>query len=565
MLFCLPTGDAAELYSKNKLTPVLYDTPVLRQLVHEEVLRMRGKGSGGNAVSLKLFPGGFLVLVGANSSTGIRSHSCKRMFFDEVSAYPITVANSEGDPIAIATKRAETFPDSFQIITSTPTIRGQCRVSLEFEDTNQSKWFVTCPSCQHEFIILWQHIKWDKETSQKKKVHRIDAAYLECPSCGAHHDDLDRQRMAMGGRWVVTNPEITNRAGYWTNAFICCLPAKRGFKNRMHQWADEFLIAHKRGTYFLRSFQMNVLAEPYELDKDPAPNYNILYDRREQYRESMGEIVIPAGVMLLTVGADVQRDRIEAEILGTGFDGETWGIEFRAFYGSTEQPQVYKEFDLWSQKRFRHESGHWMWSACTCIDANFKSESVYRYVRSCSRKVFATIGKRGFAPLGSSWVDRSTSDNDRLWFVKVDGAKESLYSRLRLDEPGPGYQHFPNNDKCRYDEEYFRQLTVEVIRTSPSGQAYFTKPNEESRNESLDCRIYAAAGVEILKPDWAKVKASLAAKPQNDWREKEEGIKAALNLPIPDLRGVEVPEKPDIDMDALRSKLENAPKWMNIR
>jgi phage terminase large subunit GpA-like protein len=310
-----------------------------------------------------------------------------------------------------------------------------------------------------------------------------------------------------------------------------------------------------------------VMTEPYELDTDPAPDYNMLYDRREAYKEHNSEIILPAGVMLLTVGADVQRDRIEAEILGTGFDGETWGVEYRSFYGSTELPAVYKEFDAWSQKRFRHESGHWLWSACTCIDAGFKSESVYRYVKSCRRKVFAVRGIRGFAPIGSAWVDRSTSDNERLWLIKVDGPKESLYSRLRLNEPGPGFQHFPNNAVSRYDEEFFRQLTVEIVRTSPSGQTYFAKPNAEARNEALDIRTYCSAAVEILKPDWARVKASLDLPPQNDWRDQREKIKiAAMELEIPDLRGVEVPKPADLELSSLAAKVDQGSKrWMNFR
>jgi phage terminase large subunit GpA-like protein len=147
----------------------------------------------------------------------------------------------------------------------------------------------------------------------------------------------------------------------------------------------------------------------------------------------------------------------------------------------------------------------------------------------------------------------------------VDGAKESLYSRLRLETPGPGYQHFPSNPKCRYDEEYFRQLTSEVLRTSSSGQIHFQKLSGEARNESLDCRIYATGAVEILKPDWAQVKASLEVKAENDWREKEQKRHDLLIAPIPDLRNADVPAPPDLDLSALASRInQGSRKWMNI-
>jgi phage terminase large subunit GpA-like protein len=250
-------------------------------------------------------------------------------------------------------------------------------------------------------------------------------------------------------------------------------------------------------------------------------------------------------------------------------DGETWGIEYVVMYGNTEQPTVYQEMDTWAQRKFRHASGHYMWPACICIDAAFKSEAVYRYVKKCGgRKVFATRGDRGFAPLGSNWVDRSKSDNDRLWILKIDGCKESLYSRLRILEPGAGYQHFPSNPKCHYDIRYFQQLTSEVLRISPSGQRYFAKPTGETRNEALDVRVLGFAGVEILDPNYNLIKRKLEGKPPNDWRAKQEEKKELLAMPIPDLRNTDpVVEKSegDVAMNALRSSLvAKAPKWMNI-
>ena len=569
MLVIFQSVEAAALFSKNKLSALLMDTPALGKLVHEDALRYRKQGAGDATVALKRFPGGFLVLVGPTASTGVKSHTTRRQFFDEVSSYPITIAGEEGDPIAHATKGAETYPDSFQIFTSTPAIKGQCRITMELEDSDYRKWFVKCPLCNQEFVIMWGHIKWPKRKDYRgKTIHDIEKAYVECPSCEGSIDDAARQRISLGGRWVATNPSVKNRAGFWANAFICCLPCKRGYVNRLHQWAEEFLKAEKRGTYFLRTFQTTVLSEPYAIDTEPPPEFETIYNRREKYHEHDGEIVIPSGVLLLTVGCDVQRDRLEAEILGTGADGETWGIEYRVFYCNPEQPAGYNEFDTWANRKFRHASGHFMWAACICIDAAFKSEAVYRYVKSRGgRKVFAIRGDRGFAPLGSNWVDRSKSDNDRLWIMKIDGAKESLYSRLRILESGAGFQHFPSNPQCKYDIRYFQQLTSEVQRISPSGQRYFAKPSGETRNEALDCRIIATASVEILDPNYAVIMRKLEANPPNDWRAKQEEKQALLSEPIPDFRNQEASvKKPegDVNTNALTSVFARKPKWMSI-
>ena len=567
MLMLFPSIEMAEIYSKTKLTPLLMDTPALGKLVHEDALKLRRKGAGDTTVLLKRFPGGYALISGATAATALRSHSTKYQFMDEISVYPPTIAGGEGDPIAIATKRSETFPDSFQMLTSTPTIAGECRVTLAYGESDQRKWFIRCENCGHEFVIMWSHIVWDKEIGPDgKKIHRTETARLACPCCHAEHSDEARQRMAMAGRWVITRPEEKTRAGFWANAFICCLPAKKqgqpgGFKNRLHQWADEFIQAKRLGTMFMRAFQMTTLTEAYQIDDAPAPPYQGLYDRREAYREHAGGVIIPRGGMVLTIGADLQPDRLEATLTATGMDGEVWFIAHEIFYGEPEKPQIWHDFDQFCKKGYRHEQGTWLQAQAVCIDSAFKGFFVYKHIKSCrGRRVFAVRGDRGFAPLGSNWVDRSQSDNERLWIIKVDGVKESLYSRLRLEEPGPGYLHFPSNPQCKFGLEYFRQLTVEVIKTAPSGQKFYAKPHHDSRNEATDCFVYSAAGVAILDPNWAMVKASLEAKPQNDWRTQEEARTQMISLPIPDLRETEA------NMDALRSKvMEGAKRWCKIR
>ena len=57
----------------------------------------------------KEFPGGILVLTGANSATGLRSMPARYIFLDEGDAYPAS-ADEEGDPVTLA--EARTTKDS---------------------------------------------------------------------------------------------------------------------------------------------------------------------------------------------------------------------------------------------------------------------------------------------------------------------------------------------------------------------------------------------------------------------------------------------------------------------
>jgi phage terminase large subunit GpA-like protein len=47
--------------------------------------------------------------------------------------------------------------------------------------------------------------------------------------------------------------------------------------------------------------------------------------------------------------------------------------------------------------------------------------------------------------------------------IGVDTAKDTLYARLRFEEIGPGYVHFPIGG--RFDASYFAQLTSEEVAT----------------------------------------------------------------------------------------------------
>jgi len=58
---------------------------------------------------------------------------------------------------------------------------------------------------------------------------------------------------------------------------------------------------------------------------------------------------------------------------------------------------------------------------------------------------------------------RGNSAKVALFSLGVDSAKELIYSRLKIEDSGAGYCHFPIGQG--YDEEYFEQLTAEKAVT----------------------------------------------------------------------------------------------------
>lgn len=91
-ILCMqPTLSLAETMSKDRLMPMVRDTPALRDKINEK------SRTAGNTIFKKAFPGGRITMSGANSPTELRSRPIRILLADEIDAYPPT-AGAEGGP-----------------------------------------------------------------------------------------------------------------------------------------------------------------------------------------------------------------------------------------------------------------------------------------------------------------------------------------------------------------------------------------------------------------------------------------------------------------------------------
>lgn len=500
MMVIQPTLAMAAGWSKLKLAPLLKD---LEREIKDQPFTSKGARAE-STVALKVWDNGFLVCGGANSAAGLSMFSCRFLFADEVDRYPPSVAtrgNAEGDPIAIAERRTESFHDAWIVHTSTPTTRGVSRIEAELAETDARKWHVRCTKCKREWVIMWADIRWQKD---KLGGHQPETAWLECPHCHAHHSDEARRTMVKAGRWLATNPKVKDKPGFHANAFITLLKHKRKYRNRLHQWSSEWLEAKRKGPEMVRAFINQVLTESYEepAEKPTAPE--ILAGRREHYFE--GERPkLPEGVLILTVGADKQIDRVEAELVGWGLDEESWSIEYRVFPGDFESKRFRELVGAWLSEKYEMANGSILEVAAACFDSGDRPESVYKFCKELAPK--AVYAVKGYGSMDLPWINRSKTVG-RLVNLNVDAAKATIFSRLTITEPGPGYFHFPFNR----DLEWFRQLTSERLVTYIR-QGIKYKRFElfgGGRNEALDARVYAYAGLGLLgRINWKGVAARL--------------------------------------------------------
>ena len=103
MLIVNPTVETAKRTSKMRIDPAIENCPALKEKVSDP----RSRDSG-NTILMKEFPGGVLVMTGANSAVGLRSMPIRYLFLDEVDGYPDDAAG-EGDPLNLAIQRTATF------------------------------------------------------------------------------------------------------------------------------------------------------------------------------------------------------------------------------------------------------------------------------------------------------------------------------------------------------------------------------------------------------------------------------------------------------------------------
>jgi phage terminase large subunit GpA-like protein len=348
------------------------------------------------------------------------------------------------------------------------------------------------------------------------------AAYF-CEHCVQAISNHQKSWMLPRGEWRASAEGDGRTRGY----HLSSLYSPVGW----YSWeraADDWEKA-QRDVELLKSFVNLVLGESWQQRGD-APDWLPLYDRREEYRIG----TVPNGVLFLTAGVDVQRDRIEVEIVGWGRNKESWSVDYIVLPGDTAEPAIWRQLDAILDREFPQASGRGIPIRVMCVDAGYNPEVVYDWVRRHPQASWgaaseaagsaAPYPKTAVAVKGTGATDRllvrptvidggSRRWGVRLWLLGTPVAKQQLYNWLRLrkppnesDESYPaGFCHFP-----RYDEEYFRQLTSE---SAVEGR---WEPLPNRRNEVLDARVYARAAAAIFgmdrftEDDWRVLERNLA-------------------------------------------------------
>lgn len=488
MMAIQPTVEMAKRNSKQRIDALIEESEVLRKLVCDP----RSRDSG-NTVLSKEFPGGVLVMTGANSAVGLRSMAARYLFLDEVDAYPGDV-EGEGDPVNLATTRTRTFARRKIFLCSTPKITSLSRIEAAFEESDKRRYWVPCPTCNQFQILRFPQLRWPKERPE-------DAVYV-CEHCGQEIQNHQKHWMLPRGEWRAGAVGDGRTTGF----HLSSLYSPVGW----FSWGDaakQFDQAQKNPA-LLQVFINTVLGETWTL-RGEAPDWQRLYDRREDYQIG----IVPQGGLFLTAGIDIQKDRIEVEVVAWGRGKESWSVDYQVLEGQTTEAAVWHRLTALLDTNYPSENGASIPITKFAIDSGYATGEVYSWARhhGGARAVVIKGDARAASPVSPpSPIDVGPRGTRLRWGVKVwpvNGSmiKEELYRWLLLDQPPeesgdpfpPGFCHFP-----KYGAEYFKQITAEQLVTRVvRGYRRPEWQKTRERNEALDCRVYARAAAAVYGVD----------------------------------------------------------------
>ena len=468
-----PTLSDAMDFSKRRLSPFIRDTKAITNLFYE-----KEKTRDANQTILsKYFKGGSVVLVGANSPSGLASRPIKILLCDEIDRYPQS-AGREGDPIGLAEKRTSTYFDKKLGLFSTPTIKDESRIDVEYELGTQEEWRHQCPGCGSWELLSFENMINDYAERKRKtgKIILMKSVKWCCPNCGEVFEESQIRNAAQ--KYIAQNPDAIQNG---VRSFFV-----NGFASPWLTWSD------------IMKEWLTVRGDPMREMNVYNTRFGLSYEMPTELEESsLADLLdypamIPDEVLILTAGVDVQKDRLEYAVYGWHAGGG-YGILRGVVEGSPTEKGTWVELDTRLNMRATNAAGREYRIERTFIDSGYLPEFVYSYCRSHMKSGRFAI--KGYSRFGQPLIVKTGVLKDaRIYLVILnsDAGKDEVITGLQN-----GKILFGRDDQFltrNFDENFFKQLSSERKVKTLTGYRW-EKVNQHARNEALDVTVYALAAL----------------------------------------------------------------------
>jgi phage terminase large subunit GpA-like protein len=487
--------DDAKSWMKERIDPMLAESPRLQGIVRSE----HGRRTSDDTMQRKVFRGGWLVTVGANSPTGLRSRPARRLFGDERSGWTFD-ARQQGDPWSLGLKRTATFWNAKRVQGSTPGEAETCPITAALKQSDHREYQVSCPQCGYREPFRWKsndgtyRLVCDRDPADQ--LIPQTARYL-CTACGVLIPETEKPRMLRGGGWVPRYPERAI-VGFDLNGLIS---PWQSWADIMDDWAKA-----QKNREELKVFVTHILAEPWRVDAERI-DAGTLRERAAPMETFPPEIGACFGAI------DVQKNRLETLVIGAGAGEECWVLEWGVAEGDPTKAETWQT--AWEQLTAQRPAPLWG----VAVDTGFLTETCWKVVDLWNghRRGPRVIGVKGEDGRGRPWIQRpgrATSRRVRRpWLIGVDTAKDALALRLLNPVPpgGPGSFHFADSlDSAFYDGLTSEEQRIVLVK---GRQTRAWRPITHDRaTEPLDLTVYALGALYSFGPQWVAQLGALAAR-----------------------------------------------------
>ena len=505
-----PTDDDRDEFTKVELNSMLRDCDIMREVFPQALARAKE-----NTLQQKMLLGSTIHLRGGKAAKNYRRLTVDVAVLDELDGFDLDI-EQEGSPDMLAAKRLEgaTFPKL--IMGSTPKLRNFSLIEAREEAVDlQMSFYVPCPACGEEHTLTWGGK--DKDHGFKWHAEDPETVLHLCEFCKAAYSQQDYLSAWHAGRWKASDGTwIDDTSGFFRdeNGERIDPPASLAFtglwtayspqstwSSIVRDWINARAKARAGDLSAQKTFTNTTLGETWEQQADRT-DYHDLEARAEAY--PLGKV--PHGGLILVAGVDVQDDRFEMVVWAVGRDEEMWVVDYIVIPANPADEREWDRLDAYLLTEYEHVAGAHLNIESVAIDTggHFTHQSYNFCRRRLGRRVYAVKGANKISsPIKgrASWQDvnfngRILKRGVKLWAVGTDTAKDLIYGRLKITEPGPGAIHFSED----LPVAFYEQLTAEArvpVKTS-SGEAYRWQKPPSARNEVLDCTVYALFASHML-------------------------------------------------------------------
>lgn len=503
-LAIFPTDSVAKKVVKTKYRPMLMSTSILK-----------GIFVGRSADSTLHFsaPGVDVMFSGSNSPTNFATVTVPRAFGDEVDRWSPELLD-EGDPVDLLDNRiAEYGFLGKMFLPCSPTIEGASIVWREYLQTDMRVFECPCPSCGVKSQWVWENLDWTPGKPESVVL------YCRAEGCGVGSTEYEWKSRWGEGAWRATNPNPVRADA--VGFHLSTLYARFG-QRTWAQLAQQYEAVKASGSAArMQTFWNTILGLPWKVSEDAVAVDTL----RARLEDDMERGVCPGQVLLLTAGADYQKNRIEVFIWGWGRLWERWLVDKVVIERLTNEGKKRPAADIRAELNERvfdvawpHALGGSLKIEMTLHDAADVPTDVFDIIDGLpSKKHVANKNTDGWGQV-HRWAPPKVVDVRHNGKVVKTGRRlmrghsaelkrdwyDDLGRPLAEDGPSERYVHFP----AWVDEEdgLLEQFVAEEIRKSTRGKPYWHKLG---RNEGLDCSILALGAHWQLKAHrWSAVEWS---------------------------------------------------------